>query len=473
MSRSSKTLCRRDLLKAGLAGTAGLASRPLAAFSEPLSPVLPLPEPQQTNASAQELSWEEQISLRRLQPVRTVVDEVPVYAFGDTFIYAITPTLVGESRLQEGNASPARKIKPKKSWELKSNTFGATAPRVPRSEINDYQPFVGVNLIDGNPETCWMSRGQNQPDVEPVWVRIDLAKETQAKKVVLVPRWDNQGLPNDLVVQVSRDGWHWDTVFTDTNFRASHASGRFEIAFPARQIKQVMVRANNCSEVNVPDQYGEPTWTFDFCFSLAGIEVLEENDANVALISRGAGVTVSSTTRGFGDEKLLHDQLWPIHYDLGLKWVRVAYWDSVLNWLYVEQEKGKRRIDPWTDKVITECCRNGINVVLCLAYGNWNYTPEGHRPHPRQIFETPWEMPPAPTTLEMLEGYKEFVRFMVRHFRDRIRYFEIWNEPDGKYAWGNKPNPAEYAELVKQIAPIIRAEAPNCKILMAAVGSSR
>jgi hypothetical protein len=200
------------------------------------------------------------------------------------------------------------------------------------------------------------------------------------------------------------------------------------------------------------------------------VELLDENGENIALVSRGAGVTVSSTTRGSGDEKILHDQLWPVHYDLGLRWIRVAYWDSVLNWHFVEREKGQLRIDPLADQVMTECSRNGASVVLCLAYGNWHYTPEGRRPHPKQIFEVPWEMAPPPTTPEMLDGYKNFVRFMVRHFRDRIRYFEIWNEPYVGYAWGNKPNPREYANLVKEIAPIIRQECPNAKILLAAVG---
>ncbi len=416
------------------------------------------------------LSWEDQMKLRRLQPVRTVVDGVPVHGFGDTFIYGVSPDLAKGSSLQEGTNPPARKIHPKKSWEISSNNMGATSPRVPRTELNDYQPYLGIGLIDGDLGTFWMSRGQNQPDVEPVWVRIDLPVESRVKAVVLVPRPDNQGMSEDFTIQVSRDAWHWETVHENHNYAVSRDTQPREFSFEPRLVKQVLITARRCTEVAVPDQYGQPTWTFGFCFSLAGVEVIDENGENIALVSRGAGVTVSSTTRGFGDEKLLHDQLWPVHYDLGLKWVRVAYWDSVLNWLYVEQEKGKLMIDPLADRAITECHRNGVNVVLCLAYGNWLYTPQGSRPHPKRIFETPWEMPPPPTTPKMLEGYKNFVRFMVRHFRDRIRYFEIWNEPDGNYAWGNKPNPREYAQLVKETAPIIRQEAPNAKILMAAMG---
>jgi hypothetical protein len=321
-----------------------------------------------------------------------------------------------------------------------------------------------VHLLDGDPETYWMSRSQNEPDVEQVWIRIDLAKETRVKSVVLVPRADNQGMPEDFTIQVSRDAWHWETVHENRNYAVPHDTRPREFSFEPRLVKQVLITARRCTEVAVP------LMKFGFCFSLAGVEVIDENGENAALVSRGAGVTVSSTGRGFADEKLLHDQLFPVHYDLGLKWVRVACWDSVLNWHYVEQEKGKLIIDPLADQVMTECARNGVDVVLCLAYGNWLYTPQGKRKLAKQIWEVVYEMAPPPTTPEMLEGYKNFVRFMVRHFRDRIRYFEIWNEPGNDYAWGNKPDPKEFAQLVKEVAPIIRKEAPQAKILMSGVG---
>ncbi len=463
MGKHRERFDRRQFLRTGGIGLAGATCPPL--FARPVKSPGFSSSPQSTSPS-----WEEQMKLRRVQPVRSIVDGVPVYSFGDTFIYGTSPSLISTKSLQEGNDAEMRKIRPKKSWEITANTFGATSPRVPRTELYDDQPFLGVNLIDGDRETCWMSRGQNQPDVEPVWIRLDLPKEAKIRSIVLMPRADGQGLPEHLVVEVSRDAWHWESVFEGSPETIPQGTRGRTVSFDGRPVKQVRLTAMKCREVAVPDQYGEKTWTFSFCFSLAGVEILDGSGDNLALVSRGAGVTVSSTTRGYGDEKILHDQLWPVHYDLGLKWVRVAYWDSVLNWLYVEREKGLLRVDPLADQTITECDRNGLNVVLCLAYGNWLYTPQGRRPHPKQIFETPWEMAPPPTTPHMLEGYKNFVRFMVRHFRDRVRYFEIWNEPHGKYAWGNKPNATEYATLVKEIAPIVRQEAPQAKILLAEVG---
>ena len=458
MAKRRNAIKRRDFLKVGAGSLAGLTAGPLTAHPS-VSPTL-----QVASDPGAPLNWEEQVKLRRLQPVRAVVDGVPVYSFGDTFVYGVSPDLLKGSKLQEGNDAPVRKIQPKKSWEISSNKMGATSPRLPRIELNDTEPFLCVHLLDGDPETCWISRSQAQPDVEPVWIRIDLAKESRVKSVVLVPRADNQGMPEDFTIQVSRDAWHWETVHENRNYAVPHDTRPREFSFEPRLVKQVWITARRCQAVEIKPM------DFGFCFSLSGVEVIDENGENVALVSRGAGVTVSSTGRGAPDEKILHDQLWPVHYDLGLKWVRVAYWDSVLNWHYVEQEKGKLVIDPLADQVMTECARNGVEVVLCLAYGNWLYTPQGKRKLAKQVWEVPHEIAPPPTTPEMLAGYKNFVRFMVRHFRDRIRYFEIWNEPCNNYSWNDKPDPKEYAQLVKEIAPIIRQEAPQAKILMPDVG---
>jgi hypothetical protein len=208
-------------------------------------------------------------------------------------------------------------------------------------------------------------------------------------------------------------------------------------------------------------------------FSVAGVQVQDEGGNDLALATRGAGVTVSSTNHGAAGEKTIHDMLWPVHYDLGLKWVRVAYWDSVLNWHYAEQEKGKIVIDPLADQTITETAENGINTVLCLAYGNWLYSRQGRRKGEKQIWVVPFEWPPPPTeTEEHFQAWLRFVRTMVRHFKGRIRYYEIWNEQNGNWRAAYKQSSktedaiAEYVRLVKESVRVIREEYPEAKILL-------
>ena len=75
-------------------------------------------------------------NLNRMGPevtIRADCQGVPVYAFGYTYIYGLSPDFEPVSTLQVGNTAPLRKIVPKKSWEITSNRIGATPPRMPRT----------------------------------------------------------------------------------------------------------------------------------------------------------------------------------------------------------------------------------------------------------------------------------------------------------------------------------------------------
>ena len=79
------------------------------------------------------------MATERRKPIRAMCDGVPVYGYGYTFIYGVSPTFVEGVRLQDGNPAQATKIRPKRSWEIESNLFGVS-PHLPRTELNDFQP---------------------------------------------------------------------------------------------------------------------------------------------------------------------------------------------------------------------------------------------------------------------------------------------------------------------------------------------
>jgi hypothetical protein len=304
--------------------------------------------------------------------------------------------------------------------------------------------------------------------VQPQWVRIDLPREARVKAVAVRPRQDLQGWPGYLKIQVSRDAWHWETVYENAGSAPPSAAEPQVFSFEPQPAKQVRIEANNLR------------WAIAsnfLVFSIAAVQVLDEQGNDLALASRGSSVTVSSTNHGAAGEKTIHDMLWPVHYDLGLKWVRVAYWDSVLNWHYAEQEKGKIVIDPLADQTMTETYENGISTVLCLAYGNWLYSNQGRRKGEKQIWVVPFEWPPPPTeTEEHFQAWLRFVRTMVRHFKGRIRYYEIWNEQNGNWnAALKRPSKTEqaigeYVRLVKETVRVIRQEYPQAKIMLGSTG---
>jgi len=450
-------LSRRSWLRSIAAMSAFLNTRFSFSSPPPEGPASPAYVPE----------WQALLKKQRVQPVVAQCQGTDVYGFGSADILAASPDLFPEEKLQADNSSPTTKIRPKKSWEIRSNKIGTTPPRTPRTWMMDFKPLRAVHLIDGDPETYWSSRGQTRPDVQPQWIRIDLPREARVKAVVIVPRQDNQGWPGELTIKVSRDAWHWETVHENLHATPPAQATPQTFSFTSRPVKQIWIIANMLRWA-IAESF--------LVFSIAGVQVLDEEGNDLALVSRGTGVTVSSTNHGSAGEKPIHDMLWPVHYDLGLKWVRVAYWDSVLNWHYAEQELGKIVIDSLADQNMSETADNGINIVLCLAYGNWLYSRQRKRKHEKQIWVVPFEWPPSPSeTEEHFQAWLRFVRTMVRHFKGRIRYYEIWNEQNVDWyastGQNSKTDAAvqEYCRLVKESVRVIREEYPEAKILLGSV----
>lgn len=397
-------------------------------------------------------------------PTQTQIDSIPIGALDDTFICKLSPDLIELDSLQIGNHQPFVKIQPKKSWELQNNFIGGTTTRLPRSRAFDFTPASAIHLIDGDLETFWACE-VGEVGGAPPWLRVQFVKEHSITAVELWARKDRKAFPRRIEVQSSSNGADWRMIYASPGPITPDDAGRFRVEIEPHKAQEIRVLVTEAGDA--------PIWGFGF-FGIKGVAltelvVLDERGKNVALASCGSNVFVSATEYGYDFKRMVQDQLWPIHYDIGFKYLRIAYWDSVLNWHFVEQEKGIYRIDPHIDGLLTETVQNGVEPVLCLAYTNWLYTAEGHRPNPRTQYEVPYEMAPAAfeENSPMFEGYINFVRFMVRYFRDRIHYFEIWNEMD---VWAGAMTTEMYAKLVKATAPVIRAESPHAKILLGSVG---
>ena len=74
--------------------------------------------------------------------IRAESDGIPVYGYGYTYVYGVSPTFVDEGPVQSNNPSPMTKLRPKQSWEIESSMLGATPPRMPRAAPSDLQPFL-------------------------------------------------------------------------------------------------------------------------------------------------------------------------------------------------------------------------------------------------------------------------------------------------------------------------------------------
>lgn len=123
----------------------------------------------------------------------------------------------------------------------------------------------------------------------------------------------------------------------------------------------------------------------------------------------------------------------------------------------VEWSKPEFSIDPTHDAFISSLADNNIQMTYNLTFWDMAAWPGGvGAPCPR--FKTE----------EDILHYLDYVRFVVRHFKDRIQYYEIWNEPDNT-ACPQWIQPEDYINLVRRTVPVIREEYPEAKIQVGSI----
>ena len=154
---------------------------------------------------------------------------------------------------------------------------------------------------------------------------------------------------------------------------------------------------------------------------------------------------------------ILHDEILG-----GLKRVRLsinhADVDRV-NWTYPEFI-----IDRNHDEWITEISDNGVKITYILSFWDKAGRAEGHTGFWNSTGEFSYSRFKSE---DEIQRYLDFVRFIVRHFKDRIEYYEILNEPETPLP-GSWVEVEDYVNLVKRTAPVIRQEYPEAKIIAGA-----
>jgi O-antigen ligase len=72
------------------------------------------------------------------------------------------------------------------------------------------------------------------------------------------------------------------------------------------------------------------------------------------------------------------------------------------------------------------------------------------------------------------DDYARFVAAFVQRYGDRVRYIQLWDNPNVHPFWGRRnADPLEYAALLRATTPRVRAINPHVKILSAGLGYSR
>jgi hypothetical protein len=143
---------------------------------------------------------------------------------------------------------------------------------------------------------------------------------------------------------------------------------------------------------------------------------------------------------------------------IGVHWTRV-----LAGWAGVEKEKGQFS---WShlDTAIDSLLKFGITPFVTLTNGNAMYTGIGRYDDPK-LAAIYGDSPAPPVEPEEITAWLAFVSATIERYKDRIVYWEIWNEPNHRKYWGGPPNAVDYGNLVRVTSEKIRALHPGAKII--------
>ncbi len=83
-----------------------------------------------------------------------------------------------------------------------------------------------------------------------------------------------------------------------------------------------------------------------------------------------------------------------------------------LFWREIEKKKGEYSFTQDYVGYVDEAVSRGLDILIILDYGNDIYVDEGG----------------VPVTPEELAGWKGYVRAVVSRYKDKVKYWEVWNE---------------------------------------------
>jgi hypothetical protein len=168
----------------------------------------------------------------------------------------------------------------------------------------------------------------------------------------------------------------------------------------------------------------------------------------------GLMIGVHSTLVFEGDPDRRSAIVGAIHDTLGAQVVR----DSLL-WNEIEPVEGER---DWTrpDRVVEDIRAEGMEpLFVVLGSPSWaNGVPEST---PDQDLYVPARGPALDT---WLRNYSDFLAVAVERYKDFVRRWEIWNEPNLTVFWRPQPDPAAYRKVYETLRRTILRVDPSASV---------
>ena len=170
------------------------------------------------------------------------------------------------------------------------------------------------------------------------------------------------------------------------------------------------------------------------------------------VVNSRIGLGFEKLDRGVFDAEKAYDKV----AALGVKWIRIQS-----GWARTETEKGVYHWE-WIDSIVDNLLLRRLRPWVCLCYGNALYSDMA-----KEVFGAAG-VPPVHTEEEK-QAWHDYVVAFVKHFKDRIHPYEVWNEPDGIWCWKTGVSAEEYGNFVCATAQAIREVDTECEIYAGSV----
>ena len=145
--------------------------------------------------------------------------------------------------------------------------------------------------------------------------------------------------------------------------------------------------------------------------------------------------------------------------EIGVKWTRLN-----ASWTSIEPVKGQYDWEK-TDRAFEAALAKGIVPFITLGNSNGLYTKPVSGKDSKLI--ALYGQNPAPPTANAaaMKAWLAYVRATVERYKSKIKYWEVWNEPNHHHYWGDDPDGREYGKLLRETALVIKETDPEAKVL--------
>lgn len=129
--------------------------------------------------------------------------------------------------------------------------------------------------------------------------------------------------------------------------------------------------------------------------------------------------------------------------EAGVGWARIDFL-----WQDIEPEEGCFEFEKY-DQIVEVLTKNKINILGLLNYSTDWASSCGK-----------WNCPPKDNSL-----FVKYALKVIGRYKDKVKYWEVWNEPDSAVYWSEQDGLKSYCTLLKDVYIAAKKLDPDCKIL--------